>query len=105
MEPGARNHGPASLQLVRMTGLEDKALLEVKSVHTPKDSRNQGQATALMAEVCAEADKDHVLLILTPDRFDTGPLDNGQLEAWYAQMGFVAIQGKPVLMCRDPRVG
>jgi len=79
-------------------------LLEVKTVHTNKQGRRNGYASRLMAEVCAEADKDRVVLVLTPKQFDNGPIGSKQLERWYEKFGFAVIQDKPVLMCRDPVV-
>ena len=79
-------------------------LLEVKSMHTAKPSRRQGHASKLMAEVCDEADKANVILVLTPEQFDNGPIGTQQLKNWYAKYGFNVIQEKPVLMCRDPAV-
>lgn len=87
-----------------MVGFEDKNLLEVKSVHTPKESRDARHASRLLAEVCKEADADRVILVLAPDAYDAGPLDNASLEAWYGAAGFARIQDDPVLMCRDPVV-
>lgn len=105
MEPGTRSNGPASLQLVRMAGIDEsvaEGLLEVKSVLTVKPSRRQGHASRLMTDLCAEADKSGTLLVLTPEQFDNGPIGSKQLQSWYERFRFVAIQDKPVLMCRDP---
>ncbi len=107
MNPGKRYNGSASLELVRMAGIDKSVsdgLLEVKSVHTAKQSRRQGHASKLMVEVCEEADKAKVILVLTPEQFDNGPIGTQQLKNWYAQYGFNVIQEKPVLMCRDPVV-
>lgn len=107
MEPGTRSNGPASLQLVRMVGIDKSVtdgLLEVKSVKTAKPNRRRGHASRLMVDVCAEADKSGTILVLTPEQFDNGPIGTKQLEHWYERFGFEVIQDKPVLMCRDPVV-
>jgi GNAT superfamily N-acetyltransferase len=107
MEPGTRSNGPASLQLVRMVGIDDsvtEGLLEVKSVKTVKPQRHQGHASRLLEQVCEEADKNGTLLVLTPEQFDNGPIGSKQLQDWYERFGFAVIQDRPVLMCRDPVV-
>ena len=107
MEPGTRRNGPSRLELVRMAGIDEsvtEGLLEVKSVLTTKPSRRQGHASRLMTDVCVEADKTGTLLVLTPEQFDNGPIGTEQLQGWYERFGFVVIQDKPVLMCRDPVV-
>ena len=107
MEPGIRSTGPAWLQLVRMAGIDKTVtagLLEVKSVQTAKPSRRQGHASRLLRAICAEADKDGTILVLTPAQFDNGPIGTQQLKGWYERFGFAVIQEKPVLMCRDPVV-
>lgn len=104
MKPGTRTSGPASLELVHMVGFEDKNLLEVKSVHTERESRNKGHASRLLAEVCKEADESRTLLVLAPEPYDDGPLDSSRLQSLYAVHGFGWIQHDPVLMCRDPVV-
>jgi N-acetylglutamate synthase-like GNAT family acetyltransferase len=90
-----------------MVGIDDsvtEGLLEVKSVKTAKPQRHQGHATRLLEDVCKEADGAKMLLVLTPEQFDNGPIGSKQLQSWYARFGFEVIQDKPVLMCRDPVV-
>lgn len=107
MQPGTRTDGPASLELVRMAGIDGSVtsgLLEVKSVHTAKTQRRQGHASSLLNLLCKEADESGTILVLTPAQFDNGPIGTQQLKSWYAKFGFEVIQEKPVLMCRDPVV-
>lgn len=107
MKPGKRYSGAASLELGHMAGIDKSVsagLLEVKGMHTAKPSRRQGQASKLLAEVCEEADKAKIILVLTPEQFDNGPIGTQQLKNWYEKHGFNVIQDKPVLMCRDPVV-
>lgn len=104
MKPGIRTAGPASLELVRMVGFEDKNLLEVKSVRTEPESRNKGYAGQLLDEVCKEADESRTLLVLAPEPYDDGALTADQLSAWYAKNGFASIDVESPLMCRDPVV-
>jgi predicted GNAT family acetyltransferase len=74
---------------------------EVVALFTEPEQRNKGYATELMKEVCAEADKCAIVLILKPERYgNTGGHKN--LQAFYQKLGFVKVQQKPVLMARAP---
>lgn len=77
-----------------------QSILELSDLFVEPEHRNQGQATALMRQVCYEADKEKRLLVLMPE--SKGELTNDQLEAFYCGFGFERIQDKPVLMCREP---
>lgn len=105
MKPGKRHGGPASLYLVPMDGIDESVtdgLLQIISMHTVKPSRRQGHASKLLTAVCEEADTANIILVLTPEQFDNGPIGTQQLKSWYEKHGFNVIQDKPVLMCRDP---
>lgn len=103
MEAGLLAIGHSSLKLSPMAGMESKHVLTISSLKTAQEHRKEGEATKLMNEVCRRADMSQFLLVLTPARFDDGPLDDKELERWYAKFGFHRIQDKPVLMCREPK--
>ena len=95
MKPGIRTHGPASLRLSYSTlvGANLRGMLrELTHLQVSEDARGQGHGSALMREVCAEADKAQTVLMLTAD--DT------RLADWYARFGFKLIQDGPLLMVR-----
>ena len=103
MEAGLVAMGHASLKLTPMVGMEDKPVLTISSLKTAPEHRQEGEATKLMREVCRRADMSQFILVLTPAKFDNGPLGDKELEAWYSRFGFERIQAKPVLMCREPK--
>jgi hypothetical protein len=83
-----------------------QGMREVVSVAS-ENGRN-GEATALMFGVCAEADVDGVVLILMPQPFSHSltpepAMSAEQLEKFYSKFGFVVVQQEPaVLMARQP---
>lgn len=103
MEPGLIILGPSSLKLVPLAGCEDRDLLQIVSLATDVDSRQQGAATRLMQEVCRRADMSMLMLVVSPEPFGKRALDAKQLERWYEKFGFERIQDKPVMLCRDPK--
>lgn len=103
MESGLIVKGLSSLKLAPLVGMEEKQLLELSSLRTAKDSRNQGHATALLKEVCRRADMSMYILVLSPEPFENSPLTAKDLERWYGKFGFERIQDKPVMLCRDPK--
>lgn len=90
---GKRSHEGAKCRIgytmavpVEMRG----KIREVNSLHTEPGMRGKGQATKLMREVCAEADKCDKVLILLPD--------DDKLMAWYQKFGFELIQQDPKMI-------
>lgn len=107
MNPGLRDYKQATLKVAIAEGLpvemweQTREILSVYSANPRK-----GHATLLMHQVCAEADRARIVLILQPHKFDEGMPDE-KLEGWYAKFGFVRFQSEPVvLMARQvqPRV-
>lgn len=105
MIPGPREHRSASLHVSMATGLPDdmqpltREILSVQSTNPRK-----GHATALLWEVCVEADKWWITLIVQPKKFADG-MDEEKLESWYSRFGFEKIQDEPcVLLVRSPQV-
>lgn len=107
MTPGPRVLGAASLQVrVSMAipaRMRDRTR-EITKVHTEPDAQNRGQATALLHEVCKEADRYGITLVLWPRPYgDDIALSQGQLIDWYGRVfGFHQIQAEPPLMARMP---
>ncbi len=106
MTPGPRTRGAASLNIGVCKALpkemQDKTR-ELSALEVPLHARNEGQATELMHEVCAEADNAGITLVLFVAPFGDIDLSRQQLADWYARrFGFVPIQAEPILMARMP---
>ena len=69
---------------------------EVSHVFTDITARKQGYATQVMQAICAGADSEKIVLMLTAK--DT------QLKAFYERFGFMQIQTKPLIMARMPQI-
>lgn len=104
MTPGLRTHRSASLRVAIAEGLpedmreETRELLSVCSTNPRK-----GHATALMHEVCTEADLSGISLLAAVRPFDDGAMTGEQLEKWYRRFDFELIQDEPPLMLRSPQ--
>lgn len=106
MNIGPRTHEAASLQ-VRICMALPKHLRErtreITKVHVSEQYQRQGYATALLQEVCEEADRAGITLVLWPRPYgDDIAMSAPMLQRWYAGFGFRAIQQDPVLMARAP---
>lgn len=104
MTPGLREHKNASLRVCIAECLpfdmrdQTRELISLSSGNPRK-----GYATTLMWTVCNEADKDWITLIIRPDPFGDGAMDQEKLQRFYAKFGFVVFQTEPVvLMARSP---
>lgn len=109
MDIGLRKYKSASLRLATPNLPEDyewpegylediREILEVRSGNARK-----GHATALLANVCKEADVEGKVLMLQVQKFDDGP-GNEVLQRWYERMDFKVIQTEPcLLMSRVPQ--
>lgn len=107
MKNGRREHGAASLVIGDCVALPQHMLpvtREVCSVHTPGASQGRGDATALMHQVCDEADRESITLVLWPNPFgDDIALSRAQLIEWYARrFGFVRLPGDVAMLARSP---
>ena len=100
MELGERRHGAASARIRLCPGLGPKlqaSTRELCDLRTQAGAQGQGHASALLREVCEEADAAGVMLVLFVDPFGTG-LSADDLAAWYERNGFAEIQAQPVKM-------
>jgi GNAT superfamily N-acetyltransferase len=101
---GQRTHGNATCRLSYSQAIPAHmrgGIREITSIYVSESFRGCGDASALMKEVCNEADDNAIVLMLIPKPFDHG-LDQLQLIAWYARHGFIQIQDNPILMARQP---
>ena len=103
MNTGPRYHKQASLRLTIAEALPNHMHEGTREIINLRCSNpRKGYATALMHEVCAEADQTGIVLIVQPGQFDEG-MTTEQLEKWYAKFGFVALpkdEGNPTVMAR-----
>lgn len=105
MAVGPRTHKQASLRIAVAECLPDDMHADTREVvGVASANPRKGHATALLWEVCREADAACVMLVLFPSAFADG-MDDAALERWYARFGFVAVQREPaVMMARSPCV-
>lgn len=75
----------------------------VRNVQTAPERRRQGDATALLQRIAAQADALGYALVLEPRPADDS-IDAQSLERWYRGLGFVTLQRDPAfLLVRAPR--
>lgn len=103
MRPGQRTEGAASLKVGYSMAVPPNLrgkVRELSSVLVDAANRGQGAATALMRKVMAEADLNHMALLVMPEPFDSEPMDKNALALWYGRLGFKVLQAKPMVMIR-----
>lgn len=92
---GKRTFGPASLKLSYSQAMPADmrgGFREIWEVWCPEDSRGRGYASGLMRNVCAQADRAGLILILFPG--------SESLADWYLTFGFDIVQENPLMMSR-----
>jgi N-acetylglutamate synthase-like GNAT family acetyltransferase len=67
---------------------------EITCFTVPEEHRGKGEGSALLQDVCEQADQNKILLIIIADTL--------RLATFYARHGFISIQDKPILMYRKP---
>lgn len=81
---------------------------ELSALETPVEHRKHGDASKLLHDVCEEADRQNLVILLHCEPFGDIELGASQLQAWYERFGFMVIQDEPKLMARmvgaTPRV-
>ncbi len=107
MNQGPRTLGHASLQVRVCMALPQRMRDETREIahlHCDRDAQGQGEASALLRQVCEEADAARMTLVLWPRPYgDDIALSQTQLVEWYARrFGFVQVQPDPPLMARMP---
>lgn len=69
---------------------------EITEFFVPENQRGNGEGSALLREVCDEADSKGIHLILIAD--------GARLAAYYSLFGFAILPGDEIkLMCRKPK--
>jgi GNAT superfamily N-acetyltransferase len=110
---GYRTHQKSSLLLAFSKALPSKMrskTREVLEVYTEPGFRGLGWATKLLEDVCAEADKHRLMLIVFPKPYSTASSEPNapgetRLTSWYVNhFGFEMIQTEPVVMLARPPV-
>jgi len=105
MSPGLREHRSASLRIAMAQGLpEDMWELTRELIDVHSTNPRHGDANGLLAEVCTEADRWWMTLIITVRPFGDAGMDDAKLERFYRKFGFRRIQDSPLLMARSPEV-
>lgn len=103
MNPGLRYYKRASCRIAIPEGLPVEFQDQVREVlSVASDDKRGGQASALMYQICTEADFAWITLMLHVKPFADGMGDE-QLKSWYGKFGFVEIQADPLLMARSPQ--
>ena len=69
---------------------------EITELFVPEKHRGKGEATALLNDVCEQADQYDIMLILIAD--------TKKLGLFYERFGFEVIQQSPIVMVRSPNV-
>jgi len=69
---------------------------ELTEFYVPEEHRGKGEGSALLQDVCNQADQHKILLIIIAD--------TDRLAAFYARFGFKPIQVNPILMIRPPLI-
>jgi len=100
MKPGTLTLGNASLYLgyTQIIPPNKRGFArEITDFHVPEECRGQGEGTALLADLCDQADDERILLLLKAD--------TKRLENYYHKFGFVTIQddGAIILLARQPK--
>ena len=104
MTPGLRSLNSASVRVASADGFPEeirelsRELLDLRST-----DQRKGDASALLKQVCAEADAWWITLIVVARKYDDG-MDDSQLLKWYEKFGFTLVQAEPPIMARTPAV-
>lgn len=104
MKLGKRVFGAASCKLGRTVQVPEHmrdGIVELSGLFCPANQRREGYATALVDQICNEADEAGKVLLLHVAPYAPDAMDKQQLAAWYAgRFGFQPIQAEPLLMAR-----
>lgn len=105
MKYGTRVHGAASCNVHSCAAVPEymrKDIREITKVFCAPEARHRGDATALLEEVCREADSKKMVLVLMPKPFgEETPLSAERLAQWYTKaFNFHPIQAEPLIMAR-----
>jgi GNAT superfamily N-acetyltransferase len=76
-------------------------LRDLTKIYVEPEHRKKGYAKALLLQLCLEADKHGVLLMLQPKPYADGSWTADELAALYHRFSFCSIQGVPPIMVRQ----
>lgn len=84
---------------------ERNNVLEISNLLTESSVRRQNRASALLQDVCEQADQEGKCLLVLVGAFDAGGPSTEQLTDWYtSKFGFTALQLEPQpLLMRMPQ--
>lgn len=105
MRYGIRKYEGASCLVSACLGVPEKMrkdIREISKLITDPDQRGKGHATQLLKDICADADKRRMILVLTVEPYgDAPPMTKNQLAEWYGTtFDFNPIQEKPLILAR-----
>ena len=99
MKNGTLALGDASLHIGYSQVIEPSQrgfVREITEFFVPEPQRGKGQGTALLTDVCEQANQHKLMLIIIAD--------NARLQSFYVRHDFITIQDEPViLMMRNPK--
>ncbi len=72
----------------------------INRVNVPAQHRGKGHGSALLRQVCDDADHEQVPLTLSINSY--GEMTHEQLRDWYERYGFVEMGDEPGLFVREP---
>lgn len=100
---GPRHHKSAHCRLIAADSGDPEVDARTRRINDLCSTNpRKGHATALMCDVCGEADAANFMLILEARPFGNG-MSQEQLEKWYQGFGFWVIEQEgPRLMARMP---
>lgn len=110
LKPGTVELGPARLEISLYGPVRPKlrsGVREITGVWCAPAERRRGHASALLREVCTDADEAGITLVLMPEAFGEGYggpfMSDESLAAWYARgFGFFTLQPSPLILMRMP---
>ena len=73
----------------------------ISYINTPFYSRNKGQASKILSQICEDSDLCRQNLYLEPSPFGEDGIDVEGLRSWYSRFGFV--NNGPYFMKRKPK--
>lgn len=106
MRYGERKHNYATCEVGKCLAVPEKMrkdIREITCVTCELPYRGRGHATALLEQVCAEADRMKMILLIVVNPYgDSEGMTKDQLIDWYgSRFDFHTIQADPVIMARQ----
>ena len=77
-----------------MHNRREKKYLTVTKVEIFPEYQKRGYATEFMKQIIDYADRNNLIIILTPDAYKKGGMSTNQLKNWYKSFGFIMNKGK-----------